>query len=269
VAEREVPLGGGHLSAVVRVGDTVRRPAGPWTPAVHALLAHLRHRRYSGAPRALGIDERGREILSFIPGHVPSGMPLPACVWTLGTLRRVSALLLGYHRAAAGFAPPPGAVWRTADARPREREIICHNDPAPWNTVFSGGAPQAFIDWDLAGPGRRIWDLAYLVWHFVPLYDEKRCAAAGADVSVETRAFRLAEVCRTYGLPRPGRILGAVIRRQLRARTRIRRLARRGDPAFVRLWQSGVGDAILRDAGFVRRHAPGLGAYLDRPAAGR
>ncbi|MFI2076838.1 MULTISPECIES: hypothetical protein [Streptomyces] len=32
------PLPGGNVSAgVVRIGDTVRRPAGPWTPAVHAL----------------------------------------------------------------------------------------------------------------------------------------------------------------------------------------------------------------------------------------
>ena len=35
----EIPLGGGNVSGgVVRIGDTVRRPAGPWTPAVHALL---------------------------------------------------------------------------------------------------------------------------------------------------------------------------------------------------------------------------------------
>lgn len=30
----EIPLDGGNMSSgVVRVGDTVRRPAGPWTPA--------------------------------------------------------------------------------------------------------------------------------------------------------------------------------------------------------------------------------------------
>lgn len=35
----EIPLRGGNMnSGVVRVGDTVRRRAGPWTPAVCALL---------------------------------------------------------------------------------------------------------------------------------------------------------------------------------------------------------------------------------------
>ena len=50
----EVPLGGGNVSGgVVRIGDTVRRPAGPWTPAVHALLGHLHATGFPGAPRPL------------------------------------------------------------------------------------------------------------------------------------------------------------------------------------------------------------------------
>ena len=65
----QTPLSGGNMSSgVVRSGDTVRRPAGPWTPAVHALLAHLHDVGFRGAPRPLGIDERGREVLPFIPG---------------------------------------------------------------------------------------------------------------------------------------------------------------------------------------------------------
>ena len=53
----EIPLAGGNMSAgVVRVGDTVRRPAGPWTPAVHALLTHLHEagfsRRFSASSAA-------------------------------------------------------------------------------------------------------------------------------------------------------------------------------------------------------------------------
>ena len=69
MTDTEEPLTGGNVSrAVVRVGDTVRRPAGPWTPAVHALLAHLHSAGLTGAPGPLGIDERGREVLTFIPG---------------------------------------------------------------------------------------------------------------------------------------------------------------------------------------------------------
>src|SRR5690242_20727743 len=72
VDQVEEPLFGGNAAAgVVRVGGTARRPAGPHTPAVHALLSHLHAAGFGGAPRPLGIDERGREVLSFIPGTVP------------------------------------------------------------------------------------------------------------------------------------------------------------------------------------------------------
>jgi hypothetical protein len=69
VTGTEIPLAGGNMSGgVVRVGDTVRRPAGPWTPAVHALLTHLHAAGFRGAPLmtdAYGLTERER--LDIIP----------------------------------------------------------------------------------------------------------------------------------------------------------------------------------------------------------
>ena len=62
MTQQEIPLIGGNTSTVVRVGDTVRRNVGPWTPAVHALLRHLEYIGFTGAPRVLGLDERGREV---------------------------------------------------------------------------------------------------------------------------------------------------------------------------------------------------------------
>jgi hypothetical protein len=60
----EERLEGGNVGGAVRVRDTVRRSAGPWTPAVHALLAHLADKGFTGAPRPLGFDEQGREVLT-------------------------------------------------------------------------------------------------------------------------------------------------------------------------------------------------------------
>src|SRR5439155_3349137 len=53
VVQTEIPLGG-NLSQALRVGDTVRRRAGPWTPAVQSLLAHLEAVGFTAAPRSLG-----------------------------------------------------------------------------------------------------------------------------------------------------------------------------------------------------------------------
>jgi hypothetical protein len=73
----ETVLEGGDLNHVVKVGDTVRRPQGEWSPAVHALLPHFEAVGFDGAPRFLGVDEQGREILSFVEGHAGLA-PLPA-----------------------------------------------------------------------------------------------------------------------------------------------------------------------------------------------
>src|SRR5882757_4970271 len=67
--EAEIALPGGNIGGAVRVGSTVRRPTGPWTPAVHGLLNHLAAAGLAGVPRVLGFDDRGREILDFLPGE--------------------------------------------------------------------------------------------------------------------------------------------------------------------------------------------------------
>jgi hypothetical protein len=58
-----------EFGRVERIGDTVRRPAMPWTPAVHGLLRYLEDVGYPHAPRVLGFDERGREVLTWIEGE--------------------------------------------------------------------------------------------------------------------------------------------------------------------------------------------------------
>ena len=179
----EEPLGGGNVSAgVVRVGDTVRRPAGPHTPAVHALLGYLQAVGFEGAPRPLGIDERGREILSFIEGTVP----WPDRFGLLGPgdrLARASRLIRDFHDAVTGFVAPAGARWQVlipAEGAEGKGDIIAHHDLAPWNLVI--GPRWAFIDWDLAAPGTRLWDVAYAMHGFVPLSANPRWQRRDAPV---------------------------------------------------------------------------------------
>lgn len=65
MAPAEEPLQGGNVGiGVVRVGGTVRRPACAWSASVDALLLHLEASGYEGAPRPLGYDEQGRQVLS-------------------------------------------------------------------------------------------------------------------------------------------------------------------------------------------------------------
>jgi hypothetical protein len=206
----EVLLEGGiaNRGLVVRIGDTVRRGAGPWTPAIHALLRHLRARGFDRVPEPLGIDAQGREVISLLPGRVGT-YPLPDFMLSDATLVTVARTLRAYHDATAGFSLPPGTAWRWPAHAPAE--VICHNDFAPYNLMWEGSRLTAVIDFDLASPGPRAWDMAYAAYRFVPLTDP-----GNPDVpfpGVPEQARRLALFCSAYGEARiaPGAVLDAAI----------------------------------------------------------
>src|SRR4051794_32258249 len=134
--EIEITLEGGTVSGeVVRVGDTVRRNTGPWTPAVHALLRHLEGAGFPYSSRVLGIDAKGREVLSYIEG-VTGNMPWPAALFTDDAVREVARLVRQYHDAVANFVPPPSSVWRNTDRPLAPGEIVRHGDLGTWNMVW-------------------------------------------------------------------------------------------------------------------------------------
>lgn len=161
---REEELAGGNVTKVVRIGDTVRRTAGPGTPTIHRLLAHVRAQGLLWVPEPMGLDEAGREILSYLPGDVPHGMP--AWIWNEHVLVDIARALRAWHDATVGFSAPD-ARWGLPASSPRE--VICHNDFAPYNCVFREGRFVGAIDFDLCSPGSRVWDLAYTAYRFVPL----------------------------------------------------------------------------------------------------
>ncbi|HEY7202345.1 MAG TPA: aminoglycoside phosphotransferase family protein, partial [Candidatus Dormibacteraeota bacterium] len=176
--EEESRLAGGFVNEVVRVGATVRRTAGPWTPAVHALLRHLERAGFAEAPRALGVDDRGREVLGFIEGETPGWTGWPDVLREGDGLAQLGALLRRYHEAVRGFRPPEGARWRNPLA-PAVGEVVRHGDFAPFNTVWRGHRLVGVIDWDFAQPGPAISDLAYLAWYAVPLAGDRRVREYG------------------------------------------------------------------------------------------
>jgi Ser/Thr protein kinase RdoA (MazF antagonist) len=162
-AQEHVMIGGNVSDVVVRVDNTVRKPGLSQTPAVEAFLSYLNAAGYPAAPRTLGRDERGRHVLEYIPGRLAHDMP----PMDLQGLYRVGTLIREFHDLAEGFAAPPDAEWDVCIA-PDRTDLICHHDLAPWNLVCDG-ARWVFIDWDGAGPGSRLWDLAWATAGFVPM----------------------------------------------------------------------------------------------------
>jgi len=240
----EIPLSGGNMSSgVVRVGDTVRRPAGPWTPAVHALLTHLHDVGFRGAPRPLGVDELGREVLTFIPGTVAWPRHFHLLDGDI-QLRHAAGLIREFHHAVSGFSPPPGAPWQVLLPADGD-EIIAHHDLAPWNLVI-GERQWAFIDWDTAAPGTRLWDLAYAMHGFVPL-------SANPAFQREDAGRRLRLIADGYGLTEGQRlgIIPLLARRTQAMHAFLAGQAARGTQPWARLWQEGHGGAWQADADYI------------------
>src|SRR4051794_30947680 len=169
----EEPLHGGNTTVVVRVGDTVRRPVGPWTPAVHGLLDHLAAVGFTGSPRVLGIDESNREILEFVPGEVGSlsaAQPLPAWFATPDACWSIGRWIRDFQSAQADLVVDRARPWRRAPgASLGSGQVIVHHDVSPYNTVRRPDGSLVVLDWDFARPGNPIEDLAWAAWRWVPL----------------------------------------------------------------------------------------------------
>ncbi len=258
----ETPLVGANVETVVRIGETVRRTTGPWTLAVHALLRHLEERGFDRAPRALGIDEKGREILSYFAGRA-AFRPWPVEVRADESLASAASLIRDYHEAAAGFVPPDGAVWRLGSGAPGPGEIICHNDLAPWNTIYAAnGSAISLIDWDFARPAPAIEDVAYAAWTFVPLRDDAKCRECGWDEPPD-RARRLRVFLDAYGLDERADFFDHVIARKELEKSWVLDYGKRGVHPWKKFLDEGHAGHVDYDIAWLLRHRGELEAALS------
>jgi len=242
----EQPLPGGFVTTVVRAGNTVRRAPPEDSEFVHALMGWFERHRWDGAPRFLGTDELGREILSFIDGHAAREPGQPPSVTSDVSLARLAVLVRELHDLTAGTPLAAGG------------EVVCHNDLSPKNTVYrdsgTGLAPVAFIDWDIAAPGERIHDIAHVCWHYLDL------GPGVADPAAAGGRMRL--ICDAYGLRGRGSLLETILWWQDRCWRGIEARAAGGDLAMTRLRDSGAARSVRGAFDWVTSHRVELATHL-------
>jgi hypothetical protein len=226
----ETLLHGGDMNTVVRIGDTVRRP--PQPAAVRELLEWYAHVGFDGAPRFLGFDEQGREILSFIEGE-PGFAPVPSPDDVVAGIGR---LLRRAHDAQDGFAPP-GLV-------------IAHCDMFWTNVIFRGGLPVALIDWELARPATPVLEVAMAATYWAGVRIDEQLVEWG--IPLERRGERLRILCDGYGLDATQRstLFDELI---LYRRERIEQGLWRGTTPI---------DVIRANLQWTQEHAPQLATFL-------
>ncbi|WP_204745358.1 phosphotransferase [Glycomyces paridis] len=199
----EEPLTGGNVTeSVVRVGDTVRRSRGAGSAFASRVLVHLESVGFAHAPRFLGVDEQGRDVLDFVPGRTTDHPSQRA----VGAYRLGARMLKALHEATAGHALAGS------------EECVIHGDPGPYNTVFREGLPVVLIDWDAARPGRAIDDVGFMAWTW--------CLQVEGNVPIAEQAAHLREFSDGYGNGygsaygggygdvEPERLIEAMLRRQ-------------------------------------------------------
>jgi hypothetical protein len=251
VIEREEPLAGGYMNAVVRVGETVRRQVREPRPFIRELLGLLEDAGWTGAPRFLGVDDEGREILSWIDGHVPwSGIDEPPSVYDEGSVARVAQLTRELHDLTVGSPLAAGGG------------VVCHNDLSPKNTVYRETVedgivmlrPVAFVDWDVAAPGLRIHDVAHIAWQW----------AANTASPPDTAAHLVRLVADAYGLDRTSRagLVDTILWWQDRCWRGIQAEIDSGAESVRRLEEAGSVQAVRADYDWTLRHRSVLDSAL-------
>jgi len=216
----------------------VHRPVGPWTPTVHAFLSHLEASGFAGAPRVLGFDDQGRELLTFVDGSVLADPlwqpgepgPWPPYAQTEEALIAAGRLLRDLHVASASFRPVD-PIWKQY-AWPvlLAGEIVCHGDIGRHNTVYRDGRPIAFIDWESIRPNLPLLEFGAAAWKFIPLGTDEYFEASDFPNRPDLAA-RVALFAGAYGETDPPRVLWAL------------QQAKQRSAEAMRYWPISAGDA--------------------------
>ncbi|MFF2500982.1 phosphotransferase [Peribacillus sp. NPDC058075] len=254
--ENEEMLTGGNVSNVYHSGDTVRRELKPDSPKIHKLLKHLENNGFSYAPKFLGIDEKRREILSFIEGET-GHYPLKEYMWSEDVLIEIAKMLRLYHDSVSDFSFD--GSWESIDNTPQQFEVLCHNDFAMYNIIFNNKRPIGIIDFDVAGPGPRLWDIAYTLYTCVPL-SRFYLSETGEKVYYNPlqHANRIKQRVRlffeSYGEGIEENYLKMVLLRLEGLCKTITRKASEGDIAFQKMIAEGHLELYQNDIKFIRQH---------------
>ncbi len=245
-------LDGGRKNQIVRSGNTIIRPAGKWSNSVHQLLTHLHKNGCNAVPEALGFDEQGNEIVSFIEGDV-CNYPLSENAKSLEMLQTAASLLRTYHDTTITFFQNnlDQQQWMLPTRQPIE--VICHGDYAPYNVVLNGRIAIGIIDFDTAHPGPRIWDIAYALYRWAPFTNPRNDDGWGTLTEQVARAKRF---CDAYELATAERKKAAeVIIQRLQALVDFMHAeAQNGNETF----QQNIADdhhlSYLQDIAYIEEH---------------
>lgn len=184
---------------IVKIGNKVHRPTEFWQPAVHDLLYYLQSVNFPYSPRVFGIDDKGREVLSYFDGE--SGKEGWKQITSDEGLRKYAKFLRAYHDAVSNYKPSDELEWANGAKGLKAGQIICHGDFGPWNIAWKDGEPVGILDWDLAHPNSQEYDILYALEYSAPFRDDKAAIKSHHFEAVPDRKRRIKIFLEAYGAP--------------------------------------------------------------------
>ena len=233
------------VSSAVKIGDTVHRETGEWTPTIHALLHFLKSKGFEYSPTVLGFDERNREVLEFLPGEAATP-PWPPALLKDDGLAQAASMLKRYHAVVKDFQPASDARWRIGKMTFKRGQIIRHGDLGPWNILWQGDVLTGLIDWDFAEPGKAITDLAQMAYFSVPFRGKSVWQEAGFTKQPNFH-HRLEVLCASYGQFTANEVMAEIILWLRERLKRVKQLGRQGIEPWASFLKRGDDRDILRD----------------------
>ena len=172
-------------------------------------------------------------------------------MWEDHVLMEVAKLERRYHDSTQGFITPKDAIWQWPALDPFE--VLCRNDFAPYNIIFRGNQPAGIIDFDMASPGPRLWDLAYTAYRFVPLTAPEN---PDTPISAATEQLRRLNVfCAAYGMDvQAPSVLNYTVKRLNDLIDSIVTQAAAGDPAQQRVLERGDVGIYKADRAYIQEN---------------
>lgn len=255
----------GNMSQVHRDGNVVQRDLKPQSKTIHRLMRHLEGKGIVFVPRFLGLNGENMEMLSFVEGTTLDDYPPASDIQTRLKIARAAAeMLREYHDATIDFVRQPEDIWFLEYQGGLDKEVICHNDFAPYNVTFNNNMPVGMIDFDTACPAPRIWDVAYAVYRFVPLgaetFDLEKNRYRGYDKALDCAERKLllrAFIDAYQGMDANPKlevsdVLDNVVLR-LQALVRLfDEECRKGNPAFVKMKEEGHQQLYINEIEFIK-----------------
>jgi len=250
----EIPLKGGRANAgsVVRIGAQVARPAHPQTPNVSHYLDHLHRQGIGFVPQPLGLDEQGRQRLSWIEGVAPTS-PYARWVFEERLLIGVAEHQQRLHAASATYEPPATGPWATnagdyfpdSAVHQPHASLFCHNDLCMSNLIVDPDTitVQGIIDFDYVRLVDPLFDIAVMARHWVPFRDPAANASPQLDL---VQRYRLIAELHDLSQAQSERVIALAVTFLTKARTNVRALADAGGVGFQALIDDGYEAANQR-----------------------